>query len=245
MAQFAVHLGSGLLWKKVKKLDNYYFTYSIVVGSILPDFDFIPLMVVYLFDSSFAKTLHRSFSHSLFLPLLLLLFSSVFYFHRRSIQIGRVLSGLSIGITSHIILDILFWFDSVNILWPLNMFGYQTTVSLWSKLIIPDAINSLAGPALEFLAYAALYFYYLRLADKNHKNRPITLRYLILVCCVFFIVFVPIAFILPTTQFKEIVYGMNAVLFAPLCMVTTWKNRRLFFSKEQLFEFSNQKIISD
>jgi len=59
--------------------------------------------------------------------------------------------GLGIGMTMHIALDLLIWFDGVAVLWPLPMW-----INFWEGVTPPDWFARLMSP-LEML-FLALYF---------------------------------------------------------------------------------------
>jgi membrane-bound metal-dependent hydrolase YbcI (DUF457 family) len=228
MAQFAVHLGTGILWKNAPKVAPQ-FLFGVMAGSVLPDFDFIPLALVFFFDSTLARTLHRSFSHSLLIPLVLLLVAAAFYILRRPAPVRSpvpVLLGIALGMVSHVLLDILFWFGSVNVLWPLNLFGYPTIVSIWNQVTLPSVWLLWISADGELLAYAVLYSYYRHLLKRNPSAaQKVNLTPWIGITLALFLVFIPLAWVLSVDTYQTIVYGANAAFFAPLCMGITWKLR--------------------
>ncbi|MFB0534706.1 MAG: hypothetical protein ACETWR_06970, partial [Anaerolineae bacterium] len=54
---------------------------------------------------------------------------------------GNLGLGLGIGILMHILLDLLIWFNGVEILWPIpswvNLWSHVTPPEWWSKLMMP------------------------------------------------------------------------------------------------------------
>jgi membrane-bound metal-dependent hydrolase YbcI (DUF457 family) len=225
MAQFAVHLGTGILWKNAPKIAPQFLS-GVMIGSVLPDFDFIPLALVFFFDSTLAKSLHRSFSHSLLIPLLLLLVAGLLVARRRPAPSAPLLAGAALGMVSHVLLDILFWFGSVNVLWPLNLFGYPTIVSIWNQVTVPSVWLLWVSADGELLSYAVLYSYYRYLIRRNPSAAPkLNLSLWIGITLALFLIFIPLAWFLSVDTYQTILYGANAALFAPLCMWIAWKLR--------------------
>ncbi len=94
------------------KLTNKYILIAGIAG-LIPDVD-IPLSLV--FGSTFVT--HRAITHTVWLPLTFLLFSSVFYFFKKH-QLSLIfLMGL-IGTSIHIILDFA-TAGSIPLLYPLS-----------------------------------------------------------------------------------------------------------------------------
>ena len=117
-----------------------------IVGSMLPDLDFVMLISVYPFDRDLALSLHRSFTHSLLLvaviALVALLLRST---HRHA---ATALAGCALGMFVHDVLDVFMWFAPVGLLWP---FGPPLNVVDGTR--VPDLFWNLSF-ALEPAAYA-------------------------------------------------------------------------------------------
>jgi membrane-bound metal-dependent hydrolase YbcI (DUF457 family) len=202
--------------------------YGLVLGSVVPDLDFVPLAAVYLFNPTLARSFHRSASHSLLLPLGVLVISTMLYlFTKRRAVLGWGI-GLAIGLALHLLLDVLFWFDQVQILWPVDIWGISTTVDLWRNHMPPEIVVLLVGPAAEFLFYG-LFFYFLRRRALHHQidtNLTPGLAKLELLLYFVFAVYVVLAFRLPRSTYEEVVYSVTAILFGPLTLYLLWRMRR-------------------
>lgn len=72
--------------------------------------------------------------------------------------------GLGIGITLHILLDLLLWFDGVEILWPI-----PSWINLWSGVTPPPWFGNLMMTA-EFLFLAMFFLGLARLARLQGTN---------------------------------------------------------------------------
>lgn len=152
MAQAGIHGLVGVAvrrWMPRRKL----LLLGIVLGNLLPDADNLAVAVATVTGGS-TEGLHRTFTHSLFFVLaLVVVFWLVGGVGKRPSYTNLGL-GLGIGVFMHILLDLLIWFDGVALLWPL-----PSWVNLWEGVTPPDWFSDLLMP-LEMLFFAA-YFYWL------------------------------------------------------------------------------------
>jgi membrane-bound metal-dependent hydrolase YbcI (DUF457 family) len=119
----------------------------VILGNLLPDADNLLVAIATLTGSS-TEGLHRTFTHSFFSVIALLL---VFYVagvvtgKKPVINLGV---GLGVGMVMHILVDLLVWFNGVQILWPLPFY-----VNLWAEVSPPAWFSKLMMP-IEFLFMA-------------------------------------------------------------------------------------------
>ncbi len=226
MAQFAVHIATGVeLGKDIKK--SCIFRYGLLLGAILPDFDFIPMLMLYIVNPNLAKSFHRSASHSLLLPVMATLLGWFLKYVLRKKKIAAFCLGLALGLLSHTVLDILFWFDEVKVLWPLDSLGISTQINLWKHISVPNVIKRIVGPAAEFLFYG-LFFRWIGSLQFNKntlikKNIPLLEK----TGYVFFGIFVILSlFIDNDAKYDELLYGTTSLTFAPISLVTLWQLRK-------------------
>jgi len=149
MAQAGVH---GLLALAINKWvpDKKWLFIGILLGSIAPDLDNLAVAVATISGKS-TNGLHRTFTHSLItVGSVILLFYLIAKITKQT-QWWNLGLGLGIGIFLHILLDLLIWFNGVEILWP-----FPSWINLWEGVNPPDWFNKLLMP-LEFLFFA-LYF---------------------------------------------------------------------------------------
>ena len=94
---------------------------------------------------------YRSFTHSLFTVVSVM---AIFYIVARITKQPRWNNlgiGLGIGILLHILLDLLIWFNGVEILWPI-----PSWINLWSGVTPPAWFDKLMMTA-EFLFFALFF----------------------------------------------------------------------------------------
>lgn len=158
MAQAGIHGLVGVAvrrWTPTRK----WLLLGVVLGNLLPDADNLAVAVATVTSGS-TEGLHRTFTHSLFFVLALaVLFWLVSVVAKRP-SYTNLGFGLAIGVLMHILLDLLIWFNGVEILWPL-----PSWVNLWEGVTPPDWFAKLLMP-LEMLFFAA-YFYWLGQAARR------------------------------------------------------------------------------
>jgi len=163
MAQAGIHSIVGVAVRKWTP-DRTWLTLGIVLGNLLPDADNLAVAVGTLAGFP-TEGLHRTFTHSLFFVTAILL---IFFLVSKLIKQKRWNNlgiGLGIGVSLHILLDLLIWFNGVEILWPI-----PSWVNLWTGIVTPDWWERLMLP-IENLAFAAFFLYLGALARKYGTNR--------------------------------------------------------------------------
>ncbi len=180
MAQAGIH---GLVGVAVRKWapQREWLILGIVLGNILPDADNLAVAVATLTGGS-TDGLHRTFTHSLFFVAGIII---VFEVLGRAIGRPRWRNlgwGLGIGVIMHVLLDLLIWFNGVEILWPIpswiNLWEGVTPAKWWSDLMMPA----------EFLFFA-LFFLSLRAFTQRAGQEPGSLNFWIGIQCLLFVVF--------------------------------------------------------
>ena len=163
MAQAGIHaLLGAALQKRIQERE--LLLVGVLLGNLFPDADNLAVAFATITGRS-TEGLHRTFSHSFFPALgVSLLFYFVGWVTKRPVW-GNLGLGLGIGIVMHILVDLMVWFDGVEVFWPLpsrvNLWGKVTPPIWWGKLMMP----------LEFL-FMALFFVVLgNWARKTGKNQ--------------------------------------------------------------------------
>jgi membrane-bound metal-dependent hydrolase YbcI (DUF457 family) len=123
---------------------------GIVLGNMLPDADNLAVAVATLTGRP-TEGLHRTFTHSLFTVAAVIVAFYVVAWVTKHPRWGNLGLGLGIGILMHILLDLLIWFNGVEILWPI-----PSWVNLWSNVTPPEWWNKLMMP-VEFLFFALFF----------------------------------------------------------------------------------------
>jgi membrane-bound metal-dependent hydrolase YbcI (DUF457 family) len=141
---------------------------GIVLGNLLPDADNLAVAAATLIGRS-TEGLHRTFTHSLFtVATVIIVFYAVAWATKRP-RWGNLGLGLGAGVLMHILLDLLVWFNGVEILWPI-----PSWVNLWSNVTPPEWWSKLMMP-VEFLFFA-LFFVLLDVTARRHGTDDRFLR---------------------------------------------------------------------
>jgi len=164
---------------------------GIILGTMLPDMDNVAVAVATVAKMD-THGLHRTFTHSLFFVAAIVLAFYAIGSARKQPRWINLGLGLGIGVTMHVLLDLLGWFNGVYILWPIN---YE--LNFWTNVQPPAWFMTFMDPA-EMLMFA-IYLYALGAwARKYGTNGDFQnkLRNWMIFEIVLFIVFTPLAFIM-------------------------------------------------
>ncbi len=146
MAQAGIHGLVGTATRRWTPHQEWLMT-GIILGSLFPDLDNFAVAAAILTGNS-PEGLHRTFTHSLFLVLLIWGLALVYGRLTGKTRWRNLGVGLGIGILLHILLDLLVWFNGVHLLWPLPVW-----LNLWENVTPPAWWMQLMMPA-EFLGFA-------------------------------------------------------------------------------------------
>lgn len=190
MAQAGIH---ALVAAAVRKfpVKKEWLMLGIFLGSLLPDLDnyAVAVATVAKVDS---HGLHRTFTHGIFAILGGILIFWLVGLMRKQPKWTNLGVGLGIGISLHILLDLLIWFNGVELLWPFG--GW---VNFWEGVTAPGWFAKFMDPAE--LLFLALYFFWLAGFARSHKTDAAflkTLRVWMIAFLVLFIVFTPLAYLM-------------------------------------------------
>jgi len=162
MAQAGIH---GLVGLAVRKWlpHREWLVLGIVLGNLLPDADNLAVAIATLTGQP-TEGLHRTFTHSLFTVVAIVVLGYIVAWLTKRPQWGNLGLGLSLGVLMHILLDLVIWFNGVEILWPL-----PSWINLWEGVTPPDWWSKLMMP-IEFLFFALLYLALDRMANRQDTD---------------------------------------------------------------------------
>jgi membrane-bound metal-dependent hydrolase YbcI (DUF457 family) len=162
MAQAGIH---GMVAAAVQKYvpGKEWLILGIVLGNIFPDMDNLAVAVAKVAKLS-THGLHRTFTHSVFT-----IVSSVAIFYlvaglTQKLRWRNLGLGFGLGILMHVLLDLIIWFNGVEILWPL-----KSWVNLWEGFHVPDLLGKFLLPA-EFLCFGLFFLVLTSLARKHQTE---------------------------------------------------------------------------
>ncbi len=149
MAQAGIHSVVGLAVRKWTP-DREWLMLGIVLGNLLPDADNLAVAIATITGQP-TEGLHRTFTHSLLtVAAIILVFYAVAQLVKRP-QWANLGLGLGVWVLMHILLDLLIWFNGVEILWPI-----PSWVNLWSNVTPPQWWSNLMM-STEFLFFALFF----------------------------------------------------------------------------------------
>lgn len=202
---------------------------GVVLGALLPDVDFFLLGPLYLFNTTLAVTMHRSFTHSLLFTLVIVGVVWLMAHARRSDHLKSLAWGLGVGILSHMVLDVAMWFGGIQWLWPLGYVGVPQELNLWRWLTVPREVSNLLG-ALDYLCFGLYYVYLGRAARRLATDQAFLgrLGWFTRLQWVLTVVFIGLAFVLGG-WFDVAHYALFIVFFFPLSLYVTVKMRATIY----------------
>lgn len=190
MAQAGIH---GLVGAAVRKFTPKleWLVLGIILGSLFPDLDNYAVAVATLAKLD-PHGIHRSFTHSIFTILAVVIVFFVIAQVRKERRWANLGLGLGIGIGLHIALDLLIWFNGVELLWPFG--GW---VNLWEGVSPPEWFAKFMDPA-EFLFFALFFAWLAKAARANQTNVDFlgSLRLWTIAMVVLLVVFTPLAYMM-------------------------------------------------
>ena len=162
MAQAGIHALVGVAAGKIVK-NKEGVLLGLILGNLLPDTDNLAVAAATLMGGN-TEGLHRTFTHSIFTVFLSLgIFYLVGYLTAKD-QWKNIGLGIGIGILMHILLDLVIWFDGVQLFWPLPY-----TLNFWENVQVPLWWSQLMMP-VEFFFMAALLYLLYHQASLTHSD---------------------------------------------------------------------------
>ena len=203
------------------------FAGAIVLGAMLPDIDAYPTAIAFLIKPGLTYVIHRSFTHSLLAILLVLAAGSLL--QRRTPGIRTVCLGLAIGMLTHDLLDMVFWFAQIRFLWPLEYIspGHpELILNLWQGWKPPTLVLNIRE-ACEYLAFALLLLSLRRIAFGSGADPAVVIkiRRVEIASWAYFGVTLTTAFLLSESWQNVVVTAPYLVFFLPFCWISALRLR--------------------
>lgn len=218
MAQAGIHSIVGVAVRKWTPTREWL-VLGIVLGNLLPDADNLAVAAATVTGAS-TEGLHRTFTHSLFtVAVIIIIFQLAAALTKRP-RWGNLGLGLGVGVLMHILLDLVIWFNGVQILWPL-----PSWINFWEGVTPPQWFGKLMMPVEMF--FFALYFWMLVVvAQRQNTNldRLKSLRLWTAVQSFLFLLFLVLAYTM-SSGFLTI-YGAVYLLSLGLAFVITIRMRQ-------------------
>ena len=164
MAQAGLHALIGYQAKRVLPHEKYIMS-GILFGSMLPDIDILIVAVGSIFHGiTLAEELfHRTSTHSFFTLIFIYLLFAILSELKKKPSIKTIGKGISIGMLIHYLIDTIFWFNAIDLLWPLPVKSFN----LWSFFSPSEKIFNFLL-IMEFFCFR----WYAWFLMKQHFNAP-------------------------------------------------------------------------
>jgi membrane-bound metal-dependent hydrolase YbcI (DUF457 family) len=156
MPQNGIHAMIGVVSRKWMPKREWLFI-GVVLGNMFPDLDNLVVAYATLAKLPDPESYHRTFTHSVFTVIVAVILFYLIAALTRNEKWKNFGLGFGVGILMHILVDLVLWFNGVELLWPiryeLNFWSWFTT-PVWLKIIL-DTVEFLAF-GLYFLLLGAL-----------------------------------------------------------------------------------------
>ena len=162
MPQAGLHAIVGTLARKWMPQKNSLLL-GVVLGNMFPDLDNLAVAYATLTGSN-THGLHRTFTHSIFTILAIVILFYLVAALTRNQSWNNFGLGLGIGILMHILLDLILWFNGVELFWPIR---YE--LNFWSWFTAPEWLKIILDTG-EFLAFGLYFFLLGSLARRQNTD---------------------------------------------------------------------------
>lgn len=218
MAQSGIHALLGAATRKLMPKRDWLML-GIILGSVFPDLDnyAVAIATVAKMDT---LNLHRTFTHSVLTILVTVIVFFVIAQVSRQPRWSNLGVGLGIGISLHIALDLLIWFNGVELLWP-----WGGWLNLWEGVKPAIWFTKLLDPA-EFLFFALFFAWLAKTAQSHKTNSDFTgaLRAWVIAMVILLVVFTPLAYIM--SKGFQIIFGVFYLVSITAAFMITIRMRQ-------------------
>ena len=223
MPQNGIHAIVGITVARKWMPKKEWLVLGVVLGNMFPDLDNLVVAYATLAKLPEPEHFHRTFTHSIFTILaMLILFYGIAAITKNEKWKNFGL-GFSAGSLLHILLDLVLWFNGVELLWPLSKYE----LNFWSWFVTPVWLKIFLDTG-EFLAFG---FYFLLLGslarqhgtDAERQGAARTWAYIEFGL---FVLFTVLFFAIGTKGLLYTIYGALYLVSMIVGMITTIRMKR-------------------
>ena len=164
MPQAGIHGIVGIAFRKWMPRKEWLLL-GVVLGNLFPDLDNIAVAIATVTKAS-TEGLHRTFTHSLFTVTTLVVLFYLVSLLTRDQKWNNFGIGFGAGMLMHIILDLLLWFNGVELFWPIKF-----ELNFWSWFAMPVWLDIILKTG-EFLAFGLFFLLLVSLGKKQGTDEP-------------------------------------------------------------------------
>ena len=150
MPQNGVHAMLGVTVRRWMPKREWLFL-GIVLGNMFPDLDNLVVAYATLAKLPNPEQYHRTFTHSVFTIVTAVVLFYIISTITKNERWNNFGIGFGMGIFMHIVVDLILWFNGVELFWPLG-----SELNFWTWFVVPGWLKILLDTG-EFLAFG-LYF---------------------------------------------------------------------------------------
>jgi len=221
MPQNGIHAMVGVLSRKWMPKREWSLL-GVILGNMFPDLDNIVVAYATLAKLPEPEHFHRTFTHSIFTIIAMVLVFYLVAVFTRNEKWKNFGIGFGVGILMHVLVDLVLWFNGVEILWPfgseLNFWSWFT-MPVWLKILL-DTGEFLAF-GLYFMMLGSLAFRYGTDADRRASSKR-----LMYIEFVLFVLFTALFFTVGTKGLLYQVFGGLYLLSLIVSIVITIRMKR-------------------
>jgi membrane-bound metal-dependent hydrolase YbcI (DUF457 family) len=194
---------------------------GVVLGNMFPDLDNLAVAYATLTKAD-PHGLHRTFTHSIFTVIAVIILFTFIAALTRQQKWNNFGIGFGIGILMHILLDLILWFNGVELLWPIR---YE--LNFWRWFVTPTWLSIILETG-EFLAFGLYFFLLSALArrqstDREREGPAKTWAYIEFAL---FILFTVLFFSLGTQGLQYTIFGALYLISMIIVIVLTIQMRK-------------------
>jgi len=222
MPQNGIHaiVGTAVARKWMPKKE--WLLLGVVLGNMFPDLDNLVVAYATLAKLPEPEHFHRTFTHSIFTIIAMLILFYVIAAITKNEKWKNFGMGFGAGILMHILLDLVLWFNGVELLWPLS--AYE--LNFWSWFVTPAWLKIFLDTG-EFLAFGLYFLLLSSLARQYGTNAELqgsskTWAYIEFGL---FILFTVLFFAIGTKGLHYMIYGVLYLVSMIIGMVMTIRMR--------------------
>lgn len=223
MPQAGIHAIVGTVVARKWMPKKEWLVLGVVLGNMFPDLDNFVVAYATLAKLPEPEHFHRTFTHSIFMMLAMLVLFYIIAATTKNEKWKNFGIGFCTGILMHVALDLVIWFNGVELFWPLSNFE----LNFWSWFVMPGWLKILLDTG-EFLAFG-LYFLLLSSlarqygADTEHQGSSRVWAYIEFGL---FILFTVLFFVIGTKGLHYTIYGALYLVTMIVAIVMTIRMKR-------------------
>ena len=221
MPQNGIHAMVGIASRKWMPQKEWLLL-GVVLGNMFPDLDNLVVAYATLAKLPEPEHFHRTFTHSIFTIVALVALFYIIATVTRSEKWKNFGTGFGTGILLHILVDLVLWFNGVELLWPIK---YE--LNFWSWFTVPAWLKIFLDTG-EFLAFGLYLLLLVSLSRKNGTDtgKQSSAKIWAYIELALFVLFTAMFFIIGTKGLHYTIFGALYLVSMLIAMTVTIRMRK-------------------